>query len=603
MIENGILVSKEVDGVKYGISNYEVARAIGVGSVDVATLCTHPNVNKWAKFKPEQFDSADELTEAEHAKAVNLVGTIVPYGLFKKPAVIADYVCSGATVKPEDEDVVDALTTQRSIEDVAQGMVWEYEGQPKIDYENNKGTLFGEPVYGIQGNFRCRKSDFNGYWHAAPPPIEVEWVKLKASDEGVGGLFVKYKYNDVGVADDYKGLTRADLGLSGYVPVLIGQTVNNELITETGLTSNPRYIIAGHSSTTIDGQTAIGFTDEKLLPLMGDVNFFLVLADKSIVWDIYSESKNGDIYVNPEGWIDDGTYYYPKIQLEDLPTNAYFVEGSAYRANFPDGLGTVIWGTEKYYDYIYSGESIKLYADIEVFKATTVTFGNPYATFKNAVGEQRGFTIKTHFSLMDVVRRAYRRLSFAKAHETQTSYLTDNYINKCGEGTAVFYEGLKPLVRNMLTSAGNYADLYLKFYGDELGCIVYRIKDANGNVLREVDVYTGWGEYVDSYPKLYEEIILENIVSARNQVVGFALRVKMKAGSSDAYYVVYTSTGTNSTTGSSEDTTFAEYPILGALESNNKYWDVEVLLPDDLVPSASRYGGDVIITYDVNKTV
>lgn len=573
----------------------DVARTIGVASMDLGRLCTSSNVNKWSKYKPEQYRSVDALTDEQHRNAVNLVGTIVPYGLFKKTAGVEKYWCVGATVNSAD-----TLRNQATIEEIKEGMKWNYVGQPKVDETRVLGTVNGNTIYATQGDYRCRQSDFEGYDHLAKPIIEVEWVNLKPSDEGLGGLFAKITYNDVNVAEDYGGLTRADLGISGYTLALIGQTVNNEFITETGSITHPRYIIAGHTQTTIDGKTAIGFTTKELLPLMGDVNFFFVLVNKSIAWDIYSEGKIGDTYINAEGWIDYDTYYYP--YMSTLPDNAYFVEGSAYRASFPDGVGTVIWSTPLYYDFIYSGEYVKLYADIEVYKSTTVRFEDTFATFNSAQGNM-GFTLKTEFSLSDDVRRAYRRLTFAIVETPQTEYLTDNYLNKCGDGMAAFYSGLKPLVRNMVTSSGNYADLYLRFDSETSGCIVYRIKDANGNVVRTVDVRTDWGKIVDSFHTLYEEIILENIVSPRNQIVGFALRLKMKAGSNSAYYAVYTSTGTNSMTGSSEDTTFEEYPILGALESANKYWDIEVLLPDDLVPSVSPYGGKVTITYDVNKTV
>lgn len=574
----------------------DIARTIGVASDDLGTLCTSPNVNKHSKYKPEQYRSANDLTDEQHRNAVNLVGTIVPYGLFKKTAGVTKYWCSGATVNS-----IDALTNQGTIEEVKQGMVWNYEGQPKVDRTRVLGTVKGKTVYATQGDFRCRKADFAGYDHRAKPFIEVKWVKVKESDEGLGGLFAKITYNDVDVAEDYGGLTREDLGLEGYRLVLVGQTVDNQTIVETGYTEQPRYIIAGHTQTTIDDTMALGFTDLKLAPLMGDVNFFFILVNKNIEWSLYAESIINGVFVNPDGWTSGNTYYYPIMKT--LPDIAYFVEGSAYRASFPDGLGTVIWGTEEYNNNIAGGDYIKLYADVEVYKSTSVDFWkNIYATFNSAQGNM-GFTLKTKLSLLDDVRRAYRRLTFAKAHEAQTLYTTNNYLNKCGDGAAVFYSGLKPLVRNMVTSSGNYADLYLRFDSDVSGCIVYRIKDANGNVLRTVDIYTGWGEMVNSYHNMYEEIILENIVSVRNQVIGFALRMKMKAGSDNAYYVVYSSTGTKTIGGASyEDTTFEEYPVLGALESNSKYWDIEVLLPDDVVTDVSPYGGDVMITYDVNKT-
>ena len=61
--ETGIISAND------GVSIRDVQRALGVGSGDLGTLCTHPNINVWAKYKPislatmfpsEQWDSRDK---------------------------------------------------------------------------------------------------------------------------------------------------------------------------------------------------------------------------------------------------------------------------------------------------------------------------------------------------------------------------------------------------------------------------------------------------------------------------------------------------------------------------------------------------------------
>ena len=47
-----------------------VGQTLGTSSRDVGTLCTHPNINKWSKWKPVRFDKVTGLTLPE-LKSVN----------------------------------------------------------------------------------------------------------------------------------------------------------------------------------------------------------------------------------------------------------------------------------------------------------------------------------------------------------------------------------------------------------------------------------------------------------------------------------------------------------------------------------------------------
>ena len=44
---------------------YDIQRALGVGEIDLGSLCRHSKVNKWAMFKPEKLNPIDNITLAQ----------------------------------------------------------------------------------------------------------------------------------------------------------------------------------------------------------------------------------------------------------------------------------------------------------------------------------------------------------------------------------------------------------------------------------------------------------------------------------------------------------------------------------------------------------
>lgn len=120
------------------ISVSMVKQAIGSGSNDIGTLCTHPNINKWSKWKP--IDSS----------------------LVTMNSVILENLKYGITVKsyPDAQAVMDAY--------LASDEVWEY----------NKPTGGSTSPY--------RLGDFRTYEHNALAPIAGGFVTPQASIQ-VGG--------------------------------------------------------------------------------------------------------------------------------------------------------------------------------------------------------------------------------------------------------------------------------------------------------------------------------------------------------------------------------------------------------------------------------
>ena len=44
------------------VSMNDIQRALGVASTDLGTLCSHANINKWAKYKPVRTPVIDTVT-------------------------------------------------------------------------------------------------------------------------------------------------------------------------------------------------------------------------------------------------------------------------------------------------------------------------------------------------------------------------------------------------------------------------------------------------------------------------------------------------------------------------------------------------------------
>lgn len=52
-----------------GITTSMVAQVLGAATNDVGSLCTHPNVNKWSKYKPVRHSTISGITEAQLKEA------------------------------------------------------------------------------------------------------------------------------------------------------------------------------------------------------------------------------------------------------------------------------------------------------------------------------------------------------------------------------------------------------------------------------------------------------------------------------------------------------------------------------------------------------
>ena len=139
--QNGIITAP--------VSIYDVQRAIGNSSPDLGTLCTSGNINKWAKYKPEDINTPQVITEQQ--RVLNNYG-IVNIPTWLRLEYMANFIFSTdranvqRTYWPECDDAAGALSR-------------EY-------FEWKKPTTFK------------RLSDFSndaktlGYYHYAQEPIQ-----------------------------------------------------------------------------------------------------------------------------------------------------------------------------------------------------------------------------------------------------------------------------------------------------------------------------------------------------------------------------------------------------------------------------------------------
>lgn len=118
-----------LDNVATALGDYRVTEVAGVYARDVGLLCTSPNINKWAKYKPLDGFSKILLTEAERAS--------VNYGL--------DYI-----------PIYDSFS--KMITDMSKGTT-----QRAINYDSTKTPW----SYNIPKTGLFRISDFNNYYRNA----------------------------------------------------------------------------------------------------------------------------------------------------------------------------------------------------------------------------------------------------------------------------------------------------------------------------------------------------------------------------------------------------------------------------------------------------
>jgi hypothetical protein len=81
---NGVVYIDTSVTPNIGVSIYDVQRALGTSECDLGSLCTHDNINKWARYKPENIEGQLPITHGSslatlRSRKRNNFGLTVPY--------------------------------------------------------------------------------------------------------------------------------------------------------------------------------------------------------------------------------------------------------------------------------------------------------------------------------------------------------------------------------------------------------------------------------------------------------------------------------------------------------------------------------------------
>ena len=122
------------------VSMSDVQSAIGSSSTDLATLCRHSNINKFARFKPVKFTSIPAITDANRKSVAH--GIIIP-----------DVVTSSSIT---GSAIMDAASND-----------WDYEPP-------TGGSSY---PYRLTDFANAENPSSYGYYHNAVPPIQVNYPR------------------------------------------------------------------------------------------------------------------------------------------------------------------------------------------------------------------------------------------------------------------------------------------------------------------------------------------------------------------------------------------------------------------------------------------
>lgn len=208
MSYSGGIVSKPV-------TTYDIGSAIGSASRDVGTLCTHSNINIWAKYKPFRSSITREATKAEHENANFGLGVMngAKFSLFQN---VADIVVSPNTTwqyfKPRGASYNEWYRMLDFNHYRADAKAPGYENHTKADYSTLKALAYIYTEYADQSvdTFSVEMANMgvikNPRLYGAPFDKEAYVYAVKRDD---GALFTldsdgtyEYLYDQDGYEDN-----------------------------------------------------------------------------------------------------------------------------------------------------------------------------------------------------------------------------------------------------------------------------------------------------------------------------------------------------------------------------------------------------------------
>ena len=481
----------------------DIARTIGVASGELGQLCTSEKINKWSRYKPIGSTTPNEIPQSEF-KTYKENGVSKPFGLLMPVISIGSYQ---ATIDVSGDQTDPSVMNKAS--------VWEY-SKPQKDESKILGEIWGKTIYGTVNDYRCRKSDFNGYVHRAEPLFNINW-----NDDTSKGMGVKATVT-IGSVDG--GVTLEDMGLSGCYLSMIVMSESEYTIKETGRVGR-RYLIGGMDWNTklIDDTTKtyeFSLNELYLSQVLDNLILFFVVTDKKPTYDLFYEYYQNGVGVNPDGWKANNAVFFPKMTNAGNINKRVMVENSAIKINMNAGVGNVLWPNDTY----SSTEPFN------VLSNGVVSFGENKGL--RAIINQKGYN-ESRSSLRKLVIEGYQ------ADATTSEF----YLNNFGTNDPINYPTwYKPLVSNLpVHSDGVYiyesASIYIKLTFENSTSIqaakkevVVRYKNVNGSY-EELVIFEGrWSDYEDYQSYKYHSLTFANIRDVRNNVVGFKMLLKRTNG-------------------------------------------------------------------------
>lgn len=304
MANNGGIISAPIS------INADIAPVLGVSSYDLGTLCTSTQVNKWSRKKPIAVNQYQELTEAQW-KANNYGYTIPTYNT--RPAVWQAYV---------------------------NGTGWNY----------------------VKPTAYFRATDFDGYYHFAKSPFEVE-INNPAPAVGTNVMFDLSSLEDIWSWGYFSGFSSTNLQFGvlcsngGYFPIT-GISITFDTIewskvfcaiTSGDFTVGNTYtfcpVITTYSNVTPQTWNYLGESNTGgtwwLIPVS---ELKATITANKTVMDYISVSQS----TNSMTVADMGLYY----QYSNISTNITISLGSGYSST-----AAVTVSATLYYDYNYTSSS------------------------------------------------------------------------------------------------------------------------------------------------------------------------------------------------------------------------------------------------------
>lgn len=248
-----------------GVSIYDVQRALSTSRQDLGELCSHKNINPWARFKPRRINTLQQITYVQNMGQ----NTTAPFGL----SIIGFQSTTQATFVNAVKNYCSTRfrgSQNGTYKDYKQG----------IKYDAPRGGGSNEP-YRLT-DFTCMENSRFGYSRNAEPL----WAEPGSNTSGMGASIPAGETVDIGSVVEYQ-----DLMTSENQAILSGTQIKTGLAGETNLNYNSISVplLLKLHGVPNNARRGVIITD-------GDV--YYIAVDRIPWWQWIQESEEGALISN-----------------------------------------------------------------------------------------------------------------------------------------------------------------------------------------------------------------------------------------------------------------------------------------------------------------